>query len=228
MAPYRLSGCSRCWSCSPALLRRHRCCCCARRTDKGSLVLMQQKANRRDQTHVQEERPHWRPEARPSHPPKPLCTQRFVCRSVMNHLKMRNLHAVPDAAQLCGFLLSGLNQLPKVFITNRVASPLPNLGCPVAQFASEEALWTLSRFRYELILEEVQSEQWVLVTFGSALGVAGVGGQDRPALSTRNTNHTDKILSVVLLSPPPVSLHRLFQTPPFVLQQKKKPPLKTI
>lgn len=40
----------------------------------------------------------------------------------------------------CGFfftLPSPVNQLPKVLISNRTASPLPDLGCPVAPFASE-------------------------------------------------------------------------------------------
>lgn len=97
---------------------------------------MQQKANRKDQTRAGGTPPL---EARGKTPPhsKPLCTRRFTCRPVMNHLKMRNLHAVPDAAQLCGFLLCCLNQLPKVLISKRAASPLTDSGRSVARFASE-------------------------------------------------------------------------------------------
>lgn len=157
--------------------------------------------------------------------PKPLCTRRFACRSVMNHLQMRNLHALPDAARLRGFLLSCLNQLPKVLISNRAASPLPNFWLPSGSVCVRVgALWMLSRFGDELSLEEVQSEQWVGFTIWSTLE-----GGSRSSPSTRNTNHTDKILSIVLLPPPPVSLHRLSQTPPFYTAAvEKAPPLKTI
>lgn len=126
-------------------------------------------------------------------------------------------------------LPSPVNQLPKVLISKSTASPLPDLGCPVAPICvREEALRTQSRSGYKLCLEEVQSEQWVVLTVQSTLG--GVGGwQDRPSPSTRNkiSPHAgsliaDRILTVLLLPLPPLSLPRLFQTPLFSSAAEQK------
>lgn len=89
---------------------------------------------------MQEELPHRWPAARPSHLPKPLRTRRFV-RPLGDESLQSAQPAKQFRTQRCrvGFftLPSPVNQLPKVLISKSAASPLPDLGCPVAPFASE-------------------------------------------------------------------------------------------